>query len=46
LFLKGWPLGNNPTKFAWEWMNNAARDFVVAVDIAMREQAADHQQRD
>ncbi|KAL3811428.1 hypothetical protein ACHAXA_006652 [Cyclostephanos tholiformis] len=34
---KGWPLGNNPAKYAWEWMNNAARDFIIAVDIATRE---------
>jgi hypothetical protein len=34
---KGWPLGNNPAKHSWKWMNDAARDFVAAVDIARRE---------
>lgn len=30
----GWPLGNNPKKLAWKWMNDAARDFFLAVDMA------------
>mmetsp|Transcript_12915 Transcript_12915/g.31476 ORF Transcript_12915/g.31476 Transcript_12915/m.31476 type:complete len:748 (+) Transcript_12915:205-2448(+) len=32
----GWPLGNNPKKDAWKWMNNAARDFALAVDMAKK----------
>mmetsp|Transcript_37547 Transcript_37547/g.80102 ORF Transcript_37547/g.80102 Transcript_37547/m.80102 type:complete len:208 (+) Transcript_37547:784-1407(+) len=35
----GWPLGHNPSKLAWKWMNDAARDFVLAVDMARKEQA-------
>ncbi|KAL7533893.1 hypothetical protein ACHAXR_005510 [Thalassiosira sp. AJA248-18] len=30
----GWPLGYNPKKHKWKWMNDAARDFVNAVDLA------------
>ena len=30
----GWPLGNNPKKLAWKWMNDAAKDFFLAVDMA------------
>ena len=33
----GWPLGTNPKKYGWKWMNDVARDFVVAVDKAKRE---------
>ena len=33
----GWPLGTNPAKNSWKWMNDAARDFALAVDIAIRE---------
>ena len=40
---KGWPLGKNPAKHSWKWMNNAARDFVVAVDIARGEVGHDVQ---
>ena len=34
----GWPLGMNPSVRGWEWMNNAVRDFVLAVDAARKEQ--------
>lgn len=33
----GWPLGNNPKKFGWKWMSDAAGDFVHAVDMARKE---------
>ena len=33
----GWPIGLNPSESSWKWMNNAARDFVIATDIARRE---------
>ena len=33
----GWPLGNNPATNSWKWMNDAARDFALTVDIAKRE---------
>lgn len=26
----GWPLGNNPKKEGWRWMNDVGRDFVLA----------------
>jgi hypothetical protein len=33
----GWPIGLNPAVSSWQWMNNAARDFVIATDIARSE---------
>ncbi|KAL3805642.1 hypothetical protein HJC23_005886 [Cyclotella cryptica] len=30
----GWPVGTNPKKEGWKWMNDAARDFVLAVAAA------------
>jgi predicted alpha/beta-fold hydrolase len=33
----GWPIGINPAVSSWQWMNNAARDFVIATDIARSE---------
>ena len=33
----GWPLGSNPKRNGWKWMNDAARDFVTAVDLARRD---------
>lgn len=33
----GWPLGNNPKSSSWKWMNDAARDFALAVDMAREE---------
>jgi len=33
----GWPLGLNPSKNGWKWMNNAARDFVNAVNSVKNE---------
>ena len=32
--LQGWPVGNNPKKEGWKWMNNVARDFVLAIAAA------------
>lgn len=32
----GWPLEVNPSKNQWKWMNDAARDFVLAVDMARK----------
>jgi hypothetical protein len=34
----GWPLGINPKRNAWKWMNDAARDYANAVDKARQEQ--------
>jgi len=33
----GWPLGGNPKKHSWEWMNNVGRDFVLAIMAAAKE---------
>ena len=29
----GWPVGSNPTRGAWSWMNDVARDFVNALAL-------------
>ena len=33
----GWPLGNRPSNDKWKWMNDAARDFANAVDMAKKD---------
>lgn len=32
----GWPLGINPKKDAWKWMNDCANDFAISLDYAKK----------
>ena len=34
----GWPLGLNPRKEGWKWMNNAVSSFTNSVHLAKLEQ--------
>lgn len=33
----GWPLGLNPAKEGWKWMNNAVSSFTNSVHLAKLE---------
>lgn len=39
--IQGWPVGTNPRKEGWKWMNNVARDFVLAVAAANQDLGRD-----